>query len=1078
MSTKFCGLTVVDFSTTLGLDESQSQMSIRLVMDDGDFNLIPPVGYPVWFSYGALTFNGILQKVEEDISTGGLTFNVNVVDAKEILRNVSVVTGGYNGSVVSIRNIINVYGYQERLGFGGSGSSSSGMPWFLVKEGIEKICNVPYSGPYGGPINYKGVSYSIDMSQIPGMSGLYKVPGNSSNLFDIISTVCRDAGVNFFVTLNGYSIVINCIPKNRMIPKGVLRNWIEEVSLTSQVVNRGSFGMEDAQGEVTEALLIGGEKEDLYQTGDIKSFWGYDYKGNPIYGDPGYFFWVPIKGKIAPYNQYDFYESKKTFYQTDKNDKKPRSFILKYNPELGSTPRSVFEPPDPQYPTVLTLEEYNRYSYGYILGNIEVANLNSTVVSDVVRSLVYPCSTLEMRMALSGLDDWEEFIMKVRPDVYELIYNFKPEWVDNINKDAPNNADMVEDSPQKIKKDLASAQQDESYLRLTKLFSFVRHYAEDFYGKKFACSIPIIASKIDPDSQQLVNAADIVQSAYKPEGSNPLNISSLNSTFFTDENGKYYAFCRVPAVGTVLDQSGGSVVQDDYIYIRVQVEPQILAGRTYMAAVFSLSSPVQKEPNGIFGELEVIAAIKKMNKKAFTTTFPAFADFENLSPERVYPKGVAIPLKSNVERYGPFWVTGSPGKSEYIQDDSLVPWNFGGYEAMNVYATAQLAMIKSFNQYIESGQVNVAGIPIMNLGGLLKGAGPALTDISCNISSKGMTTQYTFRVFTPRAGAVPRQFADRLRSVSINGVRIRRDLKNAIKESLALRQIVRDNRQSIKFQELIKKELRRNTPSDIIVCNMYEPSLEDEDNSKDRRIYSQITNLKEALTMISSNNDDKYRFNTVMSLNGIFVPFSLKSDDAHKVMPRTPVIAQFSSDIVTSESFNHFNNGSIDVVGRSKKYDGVKYKTGLNIKDLKPVGLRGPVWISGYGPNLKNLNGFNTDSTSAKPKNWMVGPVDLIFDNYRGVWSPHTTYLCKSTTEITAANNFKTNPSPTSLGSGSVQILADSPTNSHFLKDSDGQNAILTCKNPYSKSIPIDSLVMVGYNPHYNCFVVVGADCI
>ena len=113
MTTKFCGLTVESINSTLGWNEKQSQMSLSLIHDSNDFNLLPPVGYPVYFTYGAFEFNGLLQRAEEGISTGGRRINAYIVDPREILRCCSLVIGGYSGSTFTLPNLVNCYAYQE-----------------------------------------------------------------------------------------------------------------------------------------------------------------------------------------------------------------------------------------------------------------------------------------------------------------------------------------------------------------------------------------------------------------------------------------------------------------------------------------------------------------------------------------------------------------------------------------------------------------------------------------------------------------------------------------------------------------------------------------------------------------------------------------------------------------------------------------------------------------------------------------------------------------------------------------------------------------------------------------------------
>lgn len=1064
MTIKFCGLTVENINTTLGWNEKQSQMSLSLILDSGDFNLIPPVGYPVYFTYGAMEFNGLLQRAEEDIGTGGRRINVQVVDPREILRCCSLIIGGYSGSTFTLPNLVNCYAYQEnRRGFGAANVTSSGMAWYLIRESINQIVNIPSETSFGGPLNYKGNRYSVDLSEVPTMPAFYRIGATSINLFDAISQVCRDSNNDFYITLHGYRIKINTVPKGRMIPQNTLQNYIRNLTLNSGSVESGRFGVEDVSGENTSVMLVGDGKEDLYETTDIKSFWGYDKNNQPIFGVSGYKLWVPTLG-IGASAGYDFRNGTDKLPK-DANRAYPRSFLANYDIR---TPNNN--------PAVFNNFEASNFTYEAILENIEMANLNALPVQDIVLAEVYQCSTLEMRYALSDLGDWEDFIIKMRPDVYEKIYGFKPVPPEQINN-LPNNAEVVVDDPNKILSDLASIQKDVNDEKNNRLYAFVRAYADEYYGKKFACSLPSIASSMNLETLQMVNAADIVQSAYKPEGSAPLGISTLNETIFMDNNNKMTAFCSMFAPGTSFDVVNGGIIQGNTLYQKVTVEEQILRTRTSLAAIFTLSSPLQELTEGIFGQFEVVAALKNLNKKAFENGLPMFADWEHINPNRRTPLKVAIPLKSNVEKYGPYYVNGTPGKTEFIEDSNLAPWNFGGYEAMGVYAQAQIDLARGTNQFMESGQLSVAGVPEMNLGQLLDGNGPSVTDISMTIGASGIKTLYTFRTFSPRNGEMSKQFADRLRGVSLTTQRLRRDLKDSIKESLAIKQIKADSKKTIKFEETLKKEFKRNTPHDVIVCNLYNKDLVNDNFTATRKCYSQVTNLKEALTMLSAKNNDRYKFNAVMSLNGIFAPFSMKSDYGNVAIPKTSLISKFSSNIVTWETYNHFANKSIDVLSYGETYKGVKPKADTPVADLKPVAFRGPIWINGYGQSFSNLQGFTSDKATENSKSWMVGPLDAMFDNYRGVWTYHTTIIGMVRSKITKSTNFKTNPSISNMGIGNVAILGDCPETSNIIKNSSNVEVVLPCRNTFAKDIDVGVIVVLQFNPHYNCFIVTGADC-
>jgi hypothetical protein len=53
-----------------------------------------------------------------------------------------------------------------------------------------------------------------------------------------------------------------------------------------------------------------------------------------------------------------------------------------------------------------------------------------------------------------------------------------------------------------------------------------------------------------------------------------------------------------------------------------------------------------------------------------------------IAPRRRQPNEVAVPMKSNTTRYGPYSWAGPPGPVAFHSDDGLVPWEYGGYTTL------------------------------------------------------------------------------------------------------------------------------------------------------------------------------------------------------------------------------------------------------------------------------------------------------------------------------------------------------------------------------------------------------------
>src|SRR5690606_13699369 len=85
-------------------------------------------------------------------------------------------------------------------------------------------------------------------------------------------------------------------------------------------------------------------------------------------------------------------------------------------------------------------------------------------------------------------------------------------------------------------------------------------------------------------------------------------------------------------------------------------------------------------------------------------------------PEVIGPDAAAIPLKNNREVYGPWYVKGPDGKVNFEVDESLTPWNYGGYSVMNFVGNAKVVSAVTNMQEAERGRLRIAGSPQKSVG--------------------------------------------------------------------------------------------------------------------------------------------------------------------------------------------------------------------------------------------------------------------------------------------------------------------------------------------------------------------------
>lgn len=170
------------------------------------------------------------------------------------------------------------------------------------------------------------------------------------------------------------------------------------------------------------------------------------------------------------------------------------------------------------------------------------------------------------------------------------------------------------------------------------------------------------------------------------------------------------------------------------------------------------------------------------------------------APSPVYPDMVALPLESTERCYGP-WISSMldtdvlpfmansrkrvrfanlGGKCDFVKDESLAPWNYGGYTLLNEAGALKAAFSNSLNLFSERGGFVYAGVPRGNdLGRQLVIGGPLVTDISVDVGAGGVKTTYKMDLYTPKFGKLQKQHEKVLSEVVREKQKLR-DQKNTL----------------------------------------------------------------------------------------------------------------------------------------------------------------------------------------------------------------------------------------------------------------------------------------------------------
>lgn len=1032
---QFFGLSIVSFTESMGWNHQASQLNVRLVLDpqNGDFVGFTDadLGKPAYFYFGPHTFFGILQKIDEVGSESGFPlYEAVLTDPRDLLDGAKVILGGYSGSVGAVPNLLNAFGYWENIGFGASLAGEAGIPWAQVLSAVLTLTNTPGGTIYGGPLTYRGFSYSLDLSQMPSLPASYMISGgHSASLLELISRVCEDAGCDFFVELVGLQIRVRSVSRLNQPPLGTIAALV--TSGYGATLSRYSKGGE-FRNEPTSSFLTGGEVTTLYQTPSITSFWGYNTAGDPILGVPGTF--DIIDNRYAGFLPSPVSATVTTFFM-----------------DVGPT-ASQFRWPDPPFyikidSEILLVTAVNTSLLGFTdvqltvsrgqLGTVaashgvgrlcyllyqsvpcEYMDLNAEPVQDILNSTSYSCSTLEMRLAKVSFEAWSSFVVSQLPVIANQI---------GLTSLIRNKIGVGGGAPPDLINDKNAAQfsltsvQGDLHAREMRMYEFVRSYANTYMGHKYAVGLPFVLSRQDPSTLRVTTSYDIADGGYLPEGSSPLGLSLLNEDIFKTQDGRFRCFTvhNVNPIGGVnADLSHvnpqGTVIENGNLYMDAQVDQNIIFTPN-PAAVVTLKEPVFDQAIDTIGNFDIIRAIlqmpaeqarKVLNNAAFGTLGI------RIHPAHRNPLSVAIPLKSNIATYGPWYRSGVAGKVTVEQDPSLTPWNFGGYAGMNAAATARVNDAVTNMQVSEQGSLEMVGPPTYNLGDILYTGGPNITNIEVSFGER-VTTTYRFQTYTQRLpGLFTKIQADKIRTIGRTTSELRRAQRGVARlaASQAVPNVANTSRD---FLLNAPKAIKQESPSEVLIAHTYfegsgnsqmpplEPGPYAFPGSGYVRVGASVTTFKEAMVM-SKAGDDGYASTAMMSMNGLVRPFSVAPNGG--TLMSSMEVPSIDCELNASNLNPWRGPNDIEVYAYGSggsQFQGLhafrwQLQEGINPhEEARPLSLRGPLVITGWGYDMEGRPCPSGGDGGFAPRHlyhseqWKTGPVDLLWDDRRKVWSCH-----------------------------------------------------------------------------------------
>ena len=824
--TLFLGMSVLDFSATAGWNEQASTVTIKLVKDecggprdyfDDNFNWqtsvdFPagdpgfnnaPIGSAAFFKVEDFEFAGLIQSFNITEDPGGFPILiVNLISPNILLDGAQVITDEYQGSVLSMPNVFNVYGWLESRdencpqvggfgapagGFGFARRNERGIPWILAKQALQVLLGGAETSEYSwhGGITYKeglvsnrygsirSEGYVVDITDMPVTTDIYyRLTNGNYTLSELISEVCRDGGYEYYVDLvpckGGVTPPITNVIKIRTVSRrsqpalGEISTFITDQNAgpAGKIITQDSIGEELRNDSPNSAFIVGAKKKQTYEqtsSSFITPFWGFNDSGG--------------------FNTASFTSNQ---WQITVD---VRALNLSLNTTIGANTITFSES------ALLAAMGYSQDAFlSWLQANEPSSNLAT-----------YFFSTLSLNAP---------FDIKLGAAIG------KPAT------DAARPAGQGSRDPQSTQSKDAQT-----------VFSWLKSYGDQVYGKQWLIAVPWVCYTNDTETNQLLLSDEPSTDGAWPNTLTQvlgMTFPSSYTDFFADEQGKLQTIMRFNgAINTSLLSDEDYVTDGTDVWVKGDINekwallPSTFFGAQYAAALVTIPNRVTISPT--------VALAQTMYGGANFRVPSVGADFNpNANPGAVAgpaalpffaPVSAAIPVKSNTTTYGPWLATASSlivnghpfgGKIYYEQDDGLAPWEYGGFTYMNLGAAAKIDDSITNETVSERGSVTLAGYPEKTLGlaitdspslvasrvlqnGLYEGSNyyfvntggvstkaAQITNIQVTVGASAVTTQYQISSFTPVFGRFSKDNAERIKQIGQQRLEFGRKVRAAL----------------------------------------------------------------------------------------------------------------------------------------------------------------------------------------------------------------------------------------------------------------------------------------------------------
>lgn len=818
--TLFCGATISSFSHRLGWNSDESSLDVTVVEDPCSSDKVyyacdtsaqlantvdsfnpPELGSPVYFKIGSLEYTGILRNWKEDRSDTK-TYAIQASGPNVILEAVKVIIGGYNGDVLGVPNVLNAYGFLEEyygglcqtdpslyallgyypaLGFGGASKTQAGIAWNQLRTALIALINSSpvLSGKFGVAPVFCGNTYYIDLSNLPATADDFRITGDVVSLFDLINQICDYAGMDWYakIELSGGS----CDTSN--ISGHIDSSVTKTITIYTSVRSTQSSSAQNVDDG------IGLDASTRLALGTITSF---------ITENPGSNYTRGIELRPETTNSMVIGDLRQDLWQIQS----AATGVGTQNTYTGNI-WPYWGKNSSGYP-IISQGVYDNHNF-----NIDITDIWDGVLDTVVSGTigtVYNVTLGELCAAVDegGESSWYNYVEATKPAIASGL-NLAPDGAIYPLITAKGAVGAVKTDNIKSTSRFSASRGltqalDPDADFATRLYNKIVGYAQEYLGKKFLVTTPIICSATNSDTPFSVDRNwDVSDGAWTEGDVLDLNTGTNLATdaleLFRLPDGRLQCLLKFDNSGYRIDMSNWD--SSDYfqpfsgiVYTRATVEEIVYldpVNALYPRAVVSVQQPVRANQVRIdedaYSVPPVISSVTAMAHSSLnlggglltnlSKHFNALPGADTIRwgmlPVPLWPVKAAVPFKSTTLRYGPWKASSFSGdtlSTEAVIEPDLNPWNYGNIATMNTIGTA-IATNKTLDQkVVELGSITLAGIPQYSLGDSIYTGTPELTNIDVSVSKNEVTTSYQLRTFTPDYNTFSKTKIDQIRKRS------------------------------------------------------------------------------------------------------------------------------------------------------------------------------------------------------------------------------------------------------------------------------------------------------------------------